>query len=173
MKRRLFNIAWPLTALLMLATLPWLPEQVGDPGKQSTREAFVGIMLFAVALAGLCSNAFVAWIGHTRPEQISLPHRGYWLAPERREATLATLGEHLSAVGLMLLVLLWGIHSFALLQGQPHWPQPPLAAWQLGAAGLGVWFLVWLWQFYRLFPAPRAGEAPLRQRRPRRPGEPG
>lgn len=173
MKRHLFNIAWPLTALLMLATLPWLSAQVGDPGKQVSREAFVGIMLFSVALAGLCSSTFVTWAGRRWPRQINLPHGGYWLAPERREASLARLGEHLSGVGLMLLVLLGGIHAFALLQGQPGWPQPPLVGWQLGAAGLALWFLVWFWQVYRLFPVPPAADAPLPPRRPRRPGEPG
>ncbi|MFT7723920.1 MAG: hypothetical protein QM788_14010 [Roseateles sp.] len=172
MKRRLFYIAWPLTALLMLATLPWLPAQVGDPGKQTSREVFVAIMLCSLALAGLCSSAFVAWLGRTRPDLINLPHRAYWLAPERREATLARLGEHLSGVGLMLVLLMGGIHAFALLQGQPAWPQPPRAAWQLGAAGLVLWFLLWFWQCYRLFPAPPAPAAPARQRRPRRPGDP-
>jgi hypothetical protein len=173
MKRRLFNIAWPLTALLMVATVPWLPEQVGDPGKQAPREAFLGIMLFSVALGGLFSGAFVNWVARTRPSQLSVPHRGHWMAPERLDATLARLTEHLAGAGLMVLVLMGGIHAYALLQGQPDWPQPPLLAWQLGAAGLGLWFLLWLRQFYRLFPAPPAGTPPAPPRHPRRPGRPG
>lgn len=173
MKRRLFNIAWPLTALLMLATQPWLPEQVGDPGQQTSRQAFLGVMLFSVALAGLFSSAFVRWVDRTSPSRLSLPHRDHWMAPERREATLARLIEHLAGTGLMVLVLMGGIHAFALLQGQPGWPRPPLILWQLGAAGLALWFLVWLWQYYRLFPAPPADEAPTAHRRARRPGRPG
>lgn len=163
MTRRLFYIAWPLTALCMVATLPWMPAQVGDPGKQASREVFLGTMLFSVALAGLCCGAFVNWLGCTRPQQISLPHRDHWLAPERHEASLDRLGEHLSSQGLMILVLMGGIHAFALFQGQPDWSRPPLLAWQLGGAGLGLGFGVWCWQVYLLFPAP--------VRRPRRPGE--
>ncbi|NCT84957.1 MAG: hypothetical protein GXC94_17565 [Comamonadaceae bacterium] len=171
MQGRLFRFAWPLTALLMAATLPWLPEQVGDPGRETGRVAYLASMLLSVAMAGLCSRGFVTWVGRHAPQQLNLPHKDYWLAPERREATLARLGGHVSVLGLQLLLLLAGIHVSLLLRSRPDWPQAPDAAWPLGAAALALWFVVWCWQVYRLFPAPpRVGPEPGRQ--PRRPDRP-
>jgi len=164
----LFRLAWPLTALFMAATLPWLPEQVGDPGQEMGRGAYLVAMLLAVGTGGLFGPGFVTWMGRNAPQQLSLPHRAYWLAPERREATLARLAEHVSALGLMQMLLLAGIHLLLLLRSSPDWPQPPGEAWQLGAAALALWFAAWCWQIFRLFPAPPPAEIEP-QRQPRRP----
>lgn len=173
---RLFVGAWIASAVLMIAGLPWLPEQVGDPGKTLRREAFVGIMLFALANAALCSAGFVGWLGRGAPQLINLPHRDYWLAPERRNATLARLGEHLSALGLLVLALLDGLYVQHVLQAQAQWPQPPKALWAVGGLGLAAAFGLWCWRVHRMFPAPKNDSAtPSPQpprRRPRRPGEP-
>lgn len=40
MKSRIFYGAWLLTALLMVATLPWLPASEGDGSPQFNREAY-------------------------------------------------------------------------------------------------------------------------------------
>jgi len=170
MQSRLFRLAWPLTALFLVASLPWLPEQVGDPGHEASRVVYIVTMLISVAAGGLFSPGFVAWLGRNAPQQISLPHRAYWLAPERREATLARLGEQVSAVGLMMLLLLGGLHGFMLLRFRPDWPQPPQEIWLVGGAALSLWFAVCCWQTWRLFPAPTRAE-PESQRPPRRPRE--
>lgn len=168
MKRRLFALLWPLTALLMLGALPWMPEQVGDPGKQASRGFFVGVMLFALANAGLCSAGFVNWLGRAAPGQINIPHREHWLAPERRTATLVSLGEHTSGMGLAMIALLAGVFWRVAL---PQW-QPPVGVWWAGAVALGLYFIAWMWGMYRLFPKPSPDAAPPPLRRPRRPGEP-
>ncbi len=167
MQRHLFALAWPLSAVFLLASAPWLPEWVGDAGKQAPRAVFVGLMLFSVALVGLCSAPFIRWLGRRAPQQINMPHRDYWLAPERREATLQHMGEHLSGLGLLLLALLSGIQGYALMGGQSA------RFWLAGAIGLGLLLVGWLRQTYRRFPAPPLTEsaADLRRqpRRPRRP----
>jgi hypothetical protein len=170
MQSRLFRLAWPLTALFMVATLPWFPERVGDPGHEGSRVAYLVSMLLSVATCGLLSPGFVVWLGRKAPQQISLPHRAYWLAPERREATLACLGRQVCAVGLMMLLLLGGIHGFMLLRSRPDWPQPPMEVWLASCAALSLWFAVWCWQTWRLFPAPPREEHEP-QWSPRRPRE--
>jgi hypothetical protein len=169
MQRRLFSIVWLLVALLMLASMAVLPEQVGDPGHEMGRGGFVAVMLGSLALAGgLCSPGFVVWLGRAAPSQINLPHADYWLAAERREASLERLGEHFAGIGLMVVLLLGGVHLLVLLQGRPDWPQLPREAWALAGTLLGLWFAVWMWQAWRLFPAPpnQAAEPPSHPRRP-------
>lgn len=167
---RLFLPLWLLTALLMVGSTPWLPEQVGDPGKALDRTGYLVTILLPLGTAGLCSKAFIVWLGRVAPSQIKLPHRDYWMAEPRREATLARAGEHVSVIGLLVVLMSAGAHLAVLLEANPAWPRPPeVLAWLLGAG----WFVLLLaatWRLHRAFPAPPAdAAAPLR--RPRRPGE--
>ncbi|PTT80144.1 hypothetical protein DBR42_19885, partial [Pelomonas sp. HMWF004] len=155
---RLFLPAWIGLALLMVGSLGWLPPEVGDPGKTLSREAYLLTMVMPVALIGLCSGALVRWLGRRSPGLISMPHRDYWLAEERREVTLARLGEHLSALGLGLVLLIGGIHLQLLFRTHPKLPQPPGEVWAAGGGALVVLQLLWCWRLYRLFPAPPAAQ---------------
>ncbi|RTL46979.1 MAG: hypothetical protein EKK53_01210 [Burkholderiales bacterium] len=166
---RLFLAVWLLTAALIVGSAPWLPAQVGDPGKAMSRTAFIVTMLLPLATALLCSKAFVTWLGRVAPGQVKLPHRDYWMAEPRREATLARVGEHVAGLGVMVLLMSAGSHVVVLLDAHPDWPQPPQAVgWCLGALWLaGLASAVW--RLHQAFPAPPTDEATPR-RRPRRPG---
>jgi hypothetical protein len=45
---------------------------------------------------------------------VNLPHRDYWLAPERRAATVAALRGHGAAMGIVTALLLIGVHAAIL-----------------------------------------------------------
>lgn len=168
--RRAFHIAWALLVLGLLAGYPLLPERVGDPGKETSRAAFAGTMVFLSLHAWLCSHHFILWLGRRSPGLINLPHRDYWLAPERREASLQRLGTHLSGLGLLLTLLVGGLYGWQIADEQ--WgPLPGWLGWS-GAGGLGLLFLVWLRLQFRLFPAPPASVQPTSVRRPARPPVP-
>ncbi len=83
------------------------------------------VLLFAAIFAGtyLCGRA---------PDRlISLPHKAYWLAPERREATLLYVSVWLRwflVVTLAFLTLVVGLTFRANLHSPPH----------LSVAALGV-----------------------------------
>lgn len=90
-----------------------LPEQVashfnaagvanGWMTRDSQTAAHTGIVLFLTAMfEGL------AWIGPRLPaELVNLPHRDYWLAPERRAATHAWLGGTVWLLGCGLMVFI-------------------------------------------------------------------
>lgn len=167
---RVFLVMWVLTAGLMLGSLPWLPEQVGEAGKVMARADYLVTLVLPLAASLMCSKAFVSWLGEFAPSQLKLPHRDYWMAPPRRQATLDRAGEHVAGIGVMVLLMAAGSHGAVLLDANPQWPQPPQAvAWLLGALWL-VGLLGQCWRLHRAFPAPPTHvEAPLR--RPRRPGE--
>ncbi len=171
----LLRLLAPLVLVAMVGTYEWLPEQVGDPGHQGTRLVFFVVMLVTVLHVGLLCPPFMQWFGRRHPGLVNLPHPAYWMAPERRDATLTRLGEHMAGMGLWLVVLVAGLYASALRQGQPQWPWPPIEAWFAGATALALWFVLWVLQIYRLFPAPpresTVEDGRLSTRRPRRPSK--
>lgn len=145
MSRGPFYLLWLLQLVFIAMAAPWLPEQVGDPGKTMSRSGFVALMLaMSVYLPWQCTEGVVWLVRRLPPALINLPNKDYWLAPERREATLRLLGDHMRWLGLMLLLLFSGLYCQALLTGQPTWPQVPPDGWLLGAGLLAVAFLVWI-----------------------------
>jgi hypothetical protein len=70
------------------------------------RSAYVGITLLIVALPPLFL-VLLPRLSLRRPGvRINLPNRDYWLAPERRERTVALLERQLTQFGVMLLLFL-------------------------------------------------------------------
>jgi hypothetical protein len=173
--RRLFNISWLLLLLGIAVSYPSLPEQIGDPGKEASREAYAALMVFMALNALLASHHFVLWVGQRAPDLINLPHKEFWLAPERREASLERLATHLSGLGVQIVL------ATAVLFA---WPMAgrllgaDAALWGWAAVSLLVLsFVLWVLRQYQLFPAPdtatrEAQGQRMPPRRPRRPGEP-
>lgn len=90
--------------LLVLAFLqyayfaPLLPERVashfdaaGQADGWSSKTAFFVFNLAFVAGMALLFLGLTAWQGRIPSAWINLPHKDYWLAPERRAATLETI----------------------------------------------------------------------------------
>ncbi|WP_374659924.1 hypothetical protein [Inhella sp.] len=166
---RLFQLAWLGLLLALPASLPWLPELVGSPGKELPRMAQVLLMMAVTASLWLLSEPALRWMAKRHPGSINLPHRDYWLAPERREASLQRLAGLNACVGLLVLALVGGIQLHALLDHHPTWLQPPAWAWWLGAGLLHLGFFLVLWRTLRHFGKRPKDHAPEPSRRPRLP----
>lgn len=168
--RSLFLAACLLELVGTAASLFWLPERVGDPGKTMDRGAFVLLMLvLSVAVPWQCVNG-AAWIARRFPSALNLPNKAYWLAPERREASLARLHEAMTLLGLLLVVHFGGLQLFILQRsGVPGlaWTQE---VWLAGAGMLALAFVAWIIQLHRRFAMPPAARADAQvSRHPRRP----
>jgi hypothetical protein len=150
-----------------------LPEQIGDPSKEVSRAAFAALMAFVALNALLASHHFVLWVGRRWPNQINLPHKDYWFAPERREASLQRLATHVSGLGVQIVLLTAGVYAWPVLS--QHMGEAAMG-WVWAAAGLLVAGLaLWGRRQYQMFAAPTTAEAldqRMPPRRPRRPGEP-
>ncbi|MBL6752081.1 MAG: DUF1648 domain-containing protein [Nevskia sp.] len=91
------------------------------------RDRYVQFMLgFAVGLplvlVFLSSAAF-----NSPGARLNLPNREYWLAPERRAATIAVLRRHMATAGTMLVVFLAYVHWMVVRANAidpPHLPEP-------------------------------------------------
>ncbi|MEZ5413111.1 MAG: DUF1648 domain-containing protein [Opitutaceae bacterium] len=108
------KILFLLTAALALAQATWhylhLPETVaihfdlaGQANGWSSRGAHFAMQAgLAVFLGALFGSG--GWLLRRVPDQfINIPHRDYWLAPERRAATCRALDSMFSAVGIVVM----------------------------------------------------------------------
>jgi hypothetical protein len=113
MQRVIFFIG--LAVLFMLATAGVLPDTVashfnssGAPNRFMSDQSYLLLMLALVVLVPLSVGWLGRWVQQIPDELINLPHKDYWLAPERRAQTLSYLANWLqwSACVLVLFFLL-------------------------------------------------------------------
>jgi hypothetical protein len=112
---------------------------------------------FAITMASL-HIAFLLMFGAMRPllrripdAMVNLPHKDWWLAPERRDNTHEWIAGSLAWMGALAQMLMVGITSISLCvsRGAEH-ALPPTAHWLLLLAFLlGV--ATWLAVFFRRF----------------------
>ena len=75
--------------------------------------------------------------------RINLPNREYWLAPDRRDATIGDLSRRMRASGILASVFLGYVHCLVVLANRRTPPELPLVPL---IAGLGVFVaLLGLW----------------------------
>ncbi|WZO99181.1 DUF1648 domain-containing protein [Isosphaeraceae bacterium EP7] len=95
-------------AAVAVGTEPMLPARVathfsvsGVPDGWMSRRAQTISSLGVAAFLVLATSVPLYLARHFSDSTVNLPHREYWLAPERRDATFA----HISGIGVMLACL--------------------------------------------------------------------
>lgn len=125
--RKVQWLCWTAYLIALPASWSWLPEMVGDDGKQISRGAYIAIMLVtALPLPWVMSGGLLKWL-RRHPSQLNLPHKDYWLAPERADATWVRLDALMLRLGWMIWSLLALIHYRAVAErpGVPDVPGGP------------------------------------------------
>jgi uncharacterized membrane protein len=118
-----------LAVVQFLYFTPLLPDQVathfdatGQPDDWSSKQMFMaGNLIFAGGMAAMFLG-LTSLVKKLPDEWINMPNKDYWLAPERRDQTLASLQsqmEWLSAITVALLVGIAQITIDANLAGKP------------------------------------------------------
>jgi len=131
-----------------------MPETVASHfGAAGAANGYMPRSVYAAIMIGFVTGLPVIMVLMTsravgRPDaRINLPHRDYWLAPQRREATIARLRRGVQFFGVVLIVFLCYVHWLVVranLTQPARLPQP----WFTG--GLVVFAVVvlgWLWGF--------------------------
>ena len=98
------------------ATTGQLPARVashfgpGDlPNGWMSRDGYLVFMLgFGLLLPPVVGA--IGWLPKIAPRAINIPHRDFWLAPSRRDATLAALAAHACWLGCLLVLFIAGTH---------------------------------------------------------------
>ena len=151
-----------IASLAIIAlTSVWLPQRIathfGAAGLLNgfmTRGTYLVFMAVVVVGIPTLLSAGIGAAIHRSPGSVNIPHRDYWLAPARREATADYLVSHTSrlAAGAALFALVLHfvlVHANSLspprLEGLSVW-------WPVGAALAGVAF--WVLSLWRRFQVP-------------------
>jgi serine/threonine-protein kinase len=104
-------------AAFIIATAGDLPLQVGShftrgdqPNAWTPRDTYVAIIVDAATLLPLFLVTLITRLPRVFPSAVNIPNRDYWLAPERRERSLATLADFGWAFGCLLTLFIVGVH---------------------------------------------------------------
>lgn len=98
-------------------------DLAGDPNGWMSRKAFtIYYMIFLPAMTGTFALASF-FIGKLPDSKINIPHKAYWLAPERREKSIRSLRRVIDLMGVVIgfyIVLLMQVIIFINVKGSPH-----------------------------------------------------
>ena len=158
LSRLIFFLAVSVAAAVITVTTFELPAHVTShfgPGNVANdsmgRPAYLAVTLgLAVGVPLLLVAAF-SRIPRALERKLNIPHREYWLAPERRQRTLAFLGAHMCWLGTLLAVYLTALH-FVLLAANTEQPprlpmQPFVTLLALFFCGMALWVLALVVRF--------------------------
>jgi uncharacterized membrane protein len=147
-------------AVFVLTTVDGMPPHIathfgagGMPNGWMSRSGYAMYQLvFTVALPLLVS-AMAGGLPRLLPNLTNIPHRPYWMAPERREATLDFLADHACWLGCLIVVFASSLH-WVIMQAHTHNPvRLPTTTFVttlgLFLFGLGVWIVLALLRFRR------------------------
>jgi hypothetical protein len=152
--RRLPLLCFALLFAAATALIAWLPGRLpervavhfdafGHPNGYATREGCRNFMILAT-LAPPALVVALSLLARLLPAAlINLPHREYWLAPERRAGTQALLAEQGVWFACLLLAFLAGMDAMlasANASLPPQFPNGPFtSAMALFAGAVAVW----------------------------------
>ena len=165
-----FLLLFGALGALLLATAGRLPARVashfdgeGRADGWTSRTAYL-VTAAAVPLALGALFASLPLIFRKLPARhINLPHRDYWLSPERKSATIATLGRWMAAPACMLVVFFAELHLATLFANQMEPPRLSGGLLLSATIGLLIALMAWVAGFVLRFSDPKAGPAGLRR----------
>lgn len=154
-------IATALVGAMIAVHYDDLPDQVashfdagGNVDGHSSKAGFA-LGILAIAAFDLFFFAALGPLLRRLPNNlINVPHRGYWLAPERREATLVAMTDQMCWFGAVTQLLMAGVAWLSMRATLAPPDAPP---------GYGHWILLgcylaytafWVVQLLRRFPRP-------------------
>jgi len=157
--RLLFVLLLIVAPAVIWATSAPLPARVathfGRGGLANGWMTHDGYLMFILAFTVLLPAFVVVMLcvlPRARGSRAGIPNRNYWLAPERRGATLSALASHGFWLGCLLVVFLTAIHLLTV-EANAVTPARLSESTLIGVmAGFAVGILLWvlaLWARFR------------------------
>jgi hypothetical protein len=156
-------VALGVAGAFILATGAGMPPLVashfdgeGAANGFMSREGYLAFMLVLAVGLPIVFVAFQRLLHAIAPRYLNVPHRDYWLAPERRAETIAYMEGYLLRFAWALAIFLVLVHACVV---DANRSTPPRLSPALFLPTLGA-FLVfvagWIIALYRRFPRPPA-----------------
>lgn len=153
-------ILWGAFAGYVWFTAPQLPERVathfgagGEPNGWMTRAGHVQFTLLFGMLVPLFVLGIFATMRHFGDRWMNIPHKDYWLAPERRQETFDFIQRLGSWFAGLFIVFLAGIHHSILAANARTPAALPVSnvVWIAGPYLVAtlIWAAIFLGRFYR------------------------
>ncbi|MEI9897378.1 MAG: DUF1648 domain-containing protein [Chthoniobacter sp.] len=156
----LLALAWLAFAAYVWLSAGRLPERVathfglnGEPNGWETHADYVrSTLVFGSVVPAFIVALFVAMrLGNGWG--LNIPHKDYWLAPERRQETLAFVQRQGLCFAALLIAFFAGMHYFILAaNAQAPANLPSSFAFRLGGAFLAatiIWVATFTGHFFR------------------------
>jgi uncharacterized membrane protein len=123
-----FYLVLAAAAVFVIRTGNALPDVVathfgpsGEANGLMARAFFVRFMLIFVVVLPLTLSFLIGRLLKLPDTRINIPHREYWLAPERRADTVGRLQRHMQFFGALLAVFLCYVF-WQVVQANSHSP---------------------------------------------------
>ncbi len=116
-----------------------------------SKGAYTALMLAAVIAVPALIALSAQLVRVLPPQLINLPNRQYWLAPQRREATLQALSSLVLPFAFALVVFLCFVHWLVVRANAVQPARLPEAPLFVGLAAFGVVTVLWLFVLFRRF----------------------
>ena len=128
----------------------------GEANGSMARALYLRFMLLFVVLLPLGLSFLISRVLRLPTTRINIPHREYWLAPERRSESVGRLRNHMRLFGLMLAVFLCYVHWRVVQANKLTPPALDSTKFAYGLAIFMVALTIWIVVLRRAFRPPRA-----------------
>jgi uncharacterized membrane protein len=159
--RLLFILTFVANVVLVLATLPFLPEMVASHfGAGGMADGWMPRQVNAAIMVGVQVVLFAAihftprLLARTPPSLISLPNREFWLAPQNRQRMTFLVGEFMCEYGAIMFVFLFLVELLAVRANLSANGQLDERVLWCALVILLVYSIVWTVRFFRAFRIP-------------------
>ncbi len=123
----------------------------GAANSYMPRPAYLALMLFAACVVPWLAVLQITFALRRPNARINMPHRDYWLAPERRPETIATITKWFTIFPIMLTLVLTAVHWLVVQANTTHPPHIAEGSVMLILAATLAITLIWLGIFYARF----------------------
>ncbi len=127
----------------------------GAPDAWMPRAGFAGLYAFVVLFLAAALTLSTRRAKALPDSRLNLPRKDYWLAPERREATLSEIEARMFVFGAATFVLLFDVFGQAFRVGRGQAPQldHPRLSLGLYTSFIVVWMTAFVRRLRRVPPA--------------------
>jgi uncharacterized membrane protein len=126
----------------------------GEPNALTSRNSYRAFMAMLVLLIPLLIVGLPAFLARRWPRLLNIPHREYWLAPERIDATLSTLRKWTAVVAVATIGLQCFVHRLVLSANAADDPELDQRALLIGLGVFAAFMLASIVVLHRRFRRP-------------------